>query len=133
MTTRSAEEMRRFDKDRIRQKIEIPFSLSLPYFILAIFLTFAGLFLLLNIGMGFFVETFPTRKFLCFTTVRREFMSFDGVDKIRWLYYIPLKALFPKITYIFSLMGIGVAMLLIRYLALDSYVKKTLARQAASS
>lgn len=111
----------------MRRKIEIPLSLSVPYFVVSVFLVFFSLFLIINWGVGAIVDARPGHTLKpIITTLHKSFRPSDILSEVRWMYYIPYSVIKTNVMNILAIGATGIMLLAIRYLRLDSYIKKNM-------
>jgi len=79
--------------DDFQEKIGIPFHLSLPFYVISVFLVLLGLFIIIHWGVGKYLAYSTGEGFL--TVYRKEFGLMDNMNDVRWKYYIP-KSVFDK-------------------------------------
>lgn len=115
------------ERDKMRRKIEIPLSLSVPYFVVSVFLVFFSLFLLVNLGIGAIIDARPGHALKpIITTLHKNFRPSDILTEVRWMYYIPYGVIKANIANILAIGATGIMLLAIRYLRLSSYIKKNM-------
>ena len=75
----------------LEERLKTPFLLSFAVFAIIVFLTQAGLFAGFNWVLIRFLEHTEKQTFWIFTSRHAVFTLEDGMDKIRWMYYVPKK------------------------------------------
>jgi hypothetical protein len=108
--------------EKIKERVKIPLFLSLPWFVLSLFMLFSGIFLVVSWGGAFYVDHLGGTVANGFvSTVHMPHYTSD-IMKIRWILYLPLRPLtvlvLPGIGFIIS----GISMLILRFVYLRWYV-----------
>ena len=75
----------------LEERLKTPFLLSFAVFALIIFLMQAGLFAGFNWVLLKLLEHADRQTFWEFTSRRAVFTLQDGMDQVRWMYYVPRK------------------------------------------
>ncbi len=94
-----------------QDKISIPLHLSLPFYVVSIFLLLAGIYVIVHWAVGTFLADHTGQGFL--TTFRKEFGLLDNMNDVRWKYYIPMSVFRSSLLngiYMFLAGGVLVAM-----------------------
>jgi hypothetical protein len=111
------------EKSSLERKLNIPFSLSVWWYIAAVFLLFFGIYAL---GMFYLTKYVQAQggTWHLFTTKRPHLTPFSSYRDVRWgTFYIPVKAVL--VYYRFAALSvIGAIMLMIRRLSFNLFLKK---------
>lgn len=116
-------------QERLHRKLQIPFSLSLPYFAVAVILLTSSLFYFFNFAVGFYMHTSGHLTWGPFTLQHLDFYMGDTFGSVRWLYYIPARYLnrffLPSIVSLIA----GLFMLGFRTIRMRSFIERKMAER----
>lgn len=111
-------------RNALEKKLEVPFPLSVWWYLLSVFLLFFGIYIY---GMHFLTDFVNSKggTWSIFTTKRPHLTPYSGPQDIRWgSFYIPSIALNKYYAFApFSLIS-GIVMLSLRFLFFKLFVKK---------
>jgi len=110
-------------KSSLERKLDIPFSLSVWWYIAAVFLLFYGIY---TFGMFYLAKYVHANggEWNMFTTKRPHLTPFSSYQDVRWgKFYVPVRAVL--VYYRFSVVSlIGAVMLMVRKLSFNLFVRK---------
>jgi len=110
-------------KSSLERKLDIPFSLSVWWYIAAVFLLFYGIY---TFGMFCLAKDVHANggEWNMFTTKRPRLTPFSSYRDVRWgKFYVPVRAFL--VYYRFSVVSlIGAVMLMVRKLSFNLFVRK---------
>ena len=111
------------EKSSLERKLDIPFSLSVWWYIAAVFLLFYGIY---AFGMFYLAKYVHAHggDWHIFTIKRPRLTPFSSYRDVRWgKFYVPVRAVL--VYYRFSVVSlIGAVMLMVRKLSFNLFVRK---------
>lgn len=113
--------------DDFQEKVSVPLHLSLPFYVIAVFLLLLGLFIILHWGIGTYIADPTGGGFV--TTARKSFGPMDNMNHVRWKYYIPLAIFSKHLINGFIMAGIGLSLIVMNKTLSVRYAKKKVAAE----